>query len=985
MSLSTITLPTNKSISVVDDDRRRIRQSEKGLSLPVILLNADGSAYDLTDKKLVFSEEKVGDKIVVDDGGGRDSGTITITDAKAGKFTYTLQEQVYVESGTCWFEILTGDTVVDTTKNFYFDVDKDATIHPINDSYISRLVALEDHLQGSIQKAEESIGQVSTNLTNTANKAKQDAINAINDAKANAENTLQQLQNQYNDYQNRYNDLQNQWNQQKQKIQSDADNQRNQIKAENDRARQDAINQINSARDNAIAQANHDFTDRINSLQNDYIAWKNRTVADFNSTAKTIMDKINQQNANVDGVKKQMADIQAQINNVLNKFSSVDFTKFIKQEDLARSGTNLLRNTQTLAGFGSYTPTNHSGMSIENISTHSSETNINLIRTSIAHTWGTKMMDAGVGFGQALFLPAGTYTLSFMARCNGTPNGRGVSLFSDYTDAHNGNSLVDTPPLTETWQEYTGTFTIDKAGTYGNWRIACWLDDPVPGGSLYFANIKLEAGNIATGWTPASDDYYTQNDINDLLYYHTSGFFAYNEDLNTWEKSDPAKSAFKNINFVAGHNQCDYFGVADYEIIEKEFSVIPHTQYRIGFEFKAAQPIDLLSTATINYVPFRVNTSSLLNGQNRLANTGDLATIKIMPSTIDKQSFHVDINTGDHDKIYLSFNFGILKDTVHYYWDIDNLYIQTLAFTHEDTYSKGEIDDKIKNAGQVKRVNGINPDPSGNINIGSQIVRAYDAFAKSASQVGLETIGGSWLVDQAALGSIVDRINELGQRDLPANTDLNTFKVPGNWTIHNQAPYQNLPDDEKWETLLVFAPLGNSNGMQVLLETNKERIIYRTWNSGAFKNWHVLIDDSLFNQYTFNDANTGIWNTTIDCNDYLGETHIWKLGNVAFRNGPIAGNHWGWLRTLRYDGNTIVQFYIDGGGQIWWRQTNDRGIRAAVWQRLLDTNDSTNLQNQINNLNNRMNSALTSYTTNNLQDGINHSNQNPNQIVFVTN
>lgn len=984
MSLTAITLPTNKSVSIVDDDQRTLNQDEKGLIQRFILLDANGQAYNLNNKRVQFNEQKESEKVVIDDGNGPDCGHFTYIDRNAGIVDYTLQAQVYAASGDCWLSIITNDgTVVDTTKVFRYNVQKSATINLSNDNYISTLEAQLANLKSNVQRVEQSLDQENRKLIDQVNAVTRDANAKVSDSLNKAQTALTNMTNQLNSYTDKYNNLQNQWNQQKQKIQSDADNQRNQIKAENDRARQDAINQINSARDNAIAQANRDFTDRINALQNDYIAWKNRTVADFNSTAKTIMDKINQQNANVDGVKKQMADIQAQINNVLNKFSSVDFTKFIKQEDLARSGTNLLRNTQTLAGFGSYTPTDHSGMSIENIPTHSSETNINLIRTSIAHTWGTKMMEAGVWFGQALFLPAGTYTLSFMARCNGTPNGRGVSLFSDYTDSHNGAPLVDTPPLTETWQEYTGTFTIDKAGTYGNWRIACWLNDPVPGGSLYFANIKLEAGSIATGWTPAVEDYYTQNDINDLLYYHTSGFFAYNENLNTWEKSDPAKSAFKNINFVAGHNQCDYFGVADYEIIEKEFSVIPHTQYRIGFEFKAAQPIDLLSTATINYVPFRVNTSSLLNGQNRLANTGDLATIKIMPSTIDKQSFHIDINTGDHDKIYLSFNFGILKDTVHYYWDIDNLYIQTLAFTHEDTYNKDEIDDKIKNAGQVKKVNGINPDPSGNINIGSQIVRAYDAFAKCASQVGWENIGRSWLVDQAALGSIVDRINELGQRDLPANTDLNTFKVPGNWTIHNQAPYQNLPDDEKWETLLVFAPLGNSNGMQVLLETNKERIIYRTWNSGAFKSWHVLIDDSLFNKYTLNDANTGIWNTTIDCNDYLGETRIWKLGNVTFRNGPIAGNHWGWLRTLRYDGNSIVQFYIDSGGQIWWRQTNDRGIRAAVWQRLLDTNDSTNLQNQINNLNNRMNSALTSYTTNNVQDAINWSKSNPNGVAYV--
>lgn len=904
MSLSTITLPTNKSISVVDDDRRRIRQSEKGLSLPVILLNADGSAYDLTDKKLVFSEEKVGDKIVVDDGVGRDSGTITITDAKAGKFTYTLQEQVYVESGTCWFEILTGDTVVDTTKNFYFDVDKDATIHPINDSYISRLVALEDHLQGSIQKAEESIGQVSTNLTNTANKAKQDAINAINDAKANAENTLQQLQNQYNDYQNRYNDLQNQWNQQKQKIQSDADNQRNQIKAESDRVRQDAINQINSARDNAIAQANRDFTDRINSLQNDYIAWKNRTVADFNSTAKTIMDKINQQNANVDGVKKQMADIQAQINNVLNKFSSVDFTKFIKQEDLARSGTNLLRNTENLSGFFEFGSANNlsNNYAIEYVTghngdQHSNEEGIDLVQTAIFHAYGPTYHNVGLAFGQNVFLAKGTYTLSFVARCNGTPTGEHIEFWATNLDNNSQlNKLAVSDPLTDRWKEYSLTFTIIEAGNYTDLRLHTDTNSPVPGGSVYYANLKLESGNIATGWTWNYDDILNAKDwpisITDIHDIIMPGIYRFTN------LSDQQWNALKNTP--------------------------PGDKYTV---------IEVLSR------------ESLFGGDK---------SIKAYPTTETGQIYYSSKNASG--------------------WSAWNpLFI--------DTYNKGEIDDKIRNAGQVKKVNGINPDPSGNINVGSQIVRAYDAFAKTSSQRAWENIGGSWLIDQAALGSIVDRIDELGIRPLPENTDINNFKFSGNWKVTDQKGIKGSPTEPNWFNLINIV-ISEWNGIQIVSSTNQDGIWFRTWASSAWKAWHristeekVNIDGALFH-------NVNVGN---NWNDILGFDNGTTSALVGFRADSsnslnnLLGNY---SAGVAFGGGDTKGFLEVSYGERRARIGGGNG-NAPVWHEDIAWKSDINaLWGQLNQLKSQV---LTSYTTNNLQDGINHSNQNLNQIVFVTN
>lgn len=138
---------------------------------------------------------------------------------------------------------------------------------------------------------------------------------------------------------------------------------------------------------------------------------------------------------------------------------------------------------------------------------------------------------------------------------------------------------------------------------------------------------------------------------------------------------------------------------------------------------------------------------------------------------------------------------------------------------------------------------------------------------------------------------------------------------------------------------------------------------------------NVVLQGDLQN-YTFNDNVVAI-NREVDCNDYLYKTGIFKFVNVTFKNGPVAGNKWGWIQTLRYDGNSIIQFYIDSGGQIWWRQTNDRGLRGAIWQRLVDTRDTSDLQNQINQLKNNH------YDTTDLNAGINWSKNNPNGTAYI--
>ena len=77
MSLAQIVLTTNKTTSNVGDYVRKIGQGERGQVLPVIVVDATGTPYDLSDKKIVFSESKDSGKYVVDDG----------KDSRSGKFT----------------------------------------------------------------------------------------------------------------------------------------------------------------------------------------------------------------------------------------------------------------------------------------------------------------------------------------------------------------------------------------------------------------------------------------------------------------------------------------------------------------------------------------------------------------------------------------------------------------------------------------------------------------------------------------------------------------------------------------------------------------------------------------------------------------------------------------------------------------------------------------------------------------------------------
>ncbi|MCX8733433.1 MULTISPECIES: hypothetical protein [unclassified Lactobacillus] len=334
MSLALITLPTNKSISTVSDHVRKIGQGEKGQKLDVIVTDANGSGYDLTDRKITFSENKEGGKIVSDN----ETAHFNVTDEKAGRFTYTLADAVYAASGIAWFDISSKDgDVIDTTKSFNIDVIQDETIHVNNDNYVSSLTALETHYKAVIQKTEDDsdalfkkwqadidqlIKNGNTNIQTVIDSANQ-LINNWKNELINQQKAITDLQT---DWKNQTEQINADYNAQKKAIQSAADNQLSANKTASDKA----IAQIETDKQAAIKQANTDFQAKLASIQSDYNTWKANAIDDFQSQINKLASELK----NDEDAQAKLQQAIDSANKAIANINNVDFTKFAHLSDL---------------------------------------------------------------------------------------------------------------------------------------------------------------------------------------------------------------------------------------------------------------------------------------------------------------------------------------------------------------------------------------------------------------------------------------------------------------------------------------------------------------------------------------------------------------------------------------------------------------------------------------------------------------------------
>ncbi|MCT6891117.1 MAG: hypothetical protein M3Z87_15910, partial [Lactobacillus sp.] len=333
MSLAVINLPTNKTESTVSDHVRKIGQGEKGLTLEVIVMDADSSGYDLTDKIITFSENKVGGKIVVDSA----KENFERLNDTAGRFRYKLADSVYAASGEAWFSISTpsGD-VIDTTKSFNIDVIEDATIHINNDNYVSTLTALETHYKAIIQRTEDDNAALLAKFNQQIKDAVDNGNNNIQQVIDSADKLIAQWEQELTNDNQALNRLLNDWQTQTNQINSDYENQKKAIQkdansqlVDNKKAADDAIAKIESDKQTAIDQANNDFKTKLESIQTDYNSWKTTTIADFQKQ----LDQLKQELKDDEDAQSSIRDAIKAANNAISKINDVDFTQYVKKDD----------------------------------------------------------------------------------------------------------------------------------------------------------------------------------------------------------------------------------------------------------------------------------------------------------------------------------------------------------------------------------------------------------------------------------------------------------------------------------------------------------------------------------------------------------------------------------------------------------------------------------------------------------------------------
>lgn len=161
------------------------------------------------------------------------------------------------------------------------------------------------------------------------------------------------------------------------------------------------------------------------------------------------------------------------------------------------NGINLLDGAKDLNTF---VPNTNGNGAIESVR-DSNGKRLNPI-TKIAHVWGYNQKGAMIKYTSPLNLVPGNYTLSFVA-CGNDVNNSVTPLLS----AFNGSTVLGTAKTKLLYQKtfMTINFKINSLDTI-NLIIGSNSDEALPGGSIWFANIKLEAGVNPTPWSESPTD-----------------------------------------------------------------------------------------------------------------------------------------------------------------------------------------------------------------------------------------------------------------------------------------------------------------------------------------------------------------------------------------------------------------------------------------------------------------------------------------------
>lgn len=305
-----------------------VRDSDKGEILESFILNPDGTPYDLTNKSLVFNENKDGNKFVSDD-------NVKIVDERIGHITYQLHDQVHSARGTAWFDIIdkSNGSKIDSTTDFYIEVRDSLKCTVYNTTYIADLEKLKQQMEALIKQAD---GEFKAELQKAEQQLNQE---------------LQNFRNQYNtlsaDFQNQFRNAQN-------AIKQDWTNNKNQIwgqwngdKANIDKQAQDTIQAVKNNAKQVLDKDQADWNAKQHSWDDTFSRivkeWQVKTNS-LNNTVQDLTTKFgNIINELTDLMNKKLPDmnaktdaVQAKVNELRASLGQIDWTSFAKDLELKK-------------------------------------------------------------------------------------------------------------------------------------------------------------------------------------------------------------------------------------------------------------------------------------------------------------------------------------------------------------------------------------------------------------------------------------------------------------------------------------------------------------------------------------------------------------------------------------------------------------------------------------------------------------------------
>ena len=392
MTNDQLVLQVNKINISPDKTYVKYNQNERGKVLDVTVIDNDGiNAYDLTNKKIRFVDDKENNKLIVDDEADNPN-RFTRTNDSQGKFSYTLNDLAYQRSGIARFEIYTDADHIDATSNFEIQIENMTSTVVANESYISSLEGLVAHYRSTINTTETETNQLIDSLNKQIAQAISDGNKSVADEVSSIKEIIQQMQTEYKSKSDALAKLTSDWQTQTQTIQNSADDQLKKINenanSEIDKLKQDAdsqlktnqenataaltkINQdaadqlksnqtandaeinsvkqqlsdelakvetdkataiqgITNARDRAISDATDKLNAKLTALQEDYDEWKTSTVGDFQAKLDKLTEQLNTDETNQASLK-QAVDAAKE---ALSKINDVDFTVYAHKTDL---------------------------------------------------------------------------------------------------------------------------------------------------------------------------------------------------------------------------------------------------------------------------------------------------------------------------------------------------------------------------------------------------------------------------------------------------------------------------------------------------------------------------------------------------------------------------------------------------------------------------------------------------------------------------